>query len=76
VSCEDPCYSLYGASTRRVACDLRFAEESGCPLVLVDAALRQWAAEWESDIRRRLAAGETGPTGVPDSNWDAYLDER
>ncbi len=36
--------------------------------------LRQWAAEWESDIRLRLAAGETGPAGAPDSEWDAYLD--
>jgi hypothetical protein len=37
--------------------------------------LRQWAAEWESAIRRRLAAGETGPTEIPDRNGDIYLDE-
>jgi hypothetical protein len=36
--------------------------------------LRQWAIAWESDIRRRLAAGETGPTGLPDNEWDSYLD--
>jgi hypothetical protein len=37
--------------------------------------LRQWAAEWETDIRGRVAAGEDGPIGAPDSEWDAYLDD-
>ncbi|MEW2383179.1 nucleotidyl transferase AbiEii/AbiGii toxin family protein [Micromonospora sp. NPDC047707] len=36
--------------------------------------LRRWALAWEADIRCRLASGETGPTGVPDGEWDAYLD--
>lgn len=36
--------------------------------------LREWALRWEADIRARLANGETGPTGVPDDDWDAYLD--
>jgi hypothetical protein len=40
------------------------------------AGLRQWATDWESDIRRRLEAGETGPAGLLDSGWDTYLDER
>ncbi len=39
------------------------------------ASLRHWAAEWEADIRERIAAGEDGPTGAADSVWDAYLDE-
>src|SRR2546428_494775 len=34
--------------------------------------IRRWAVEWESDIRERLAAGEEGPTGAPDSSWDRY----
>lgn len=38
------------------------------------AALCRWAAEWESDIRSRLLAGEVGPAGPPDGDWDAYLD--
>lgn len=38
------------------------------------AQLRRWAAEWESDLRERIAAGEPGPTGAPDSEWDAYID--
>ncbi|MFF5176000.1 nucleotidyl transferase AbiEii/AbiGii toxin family protein [Micromonospora sp. NPDC000089] len=38
-------------------------------------ALRVWARRWEADIRDRLAGGETGPTGVVESEWDAYLDE-
>jgi predicted nucleotidyltransferase component of viral defense system len=37
--------------------------------------LRRWAAEWESDIRARLAAGEPGPAGAAEDEWDAYLDE-
>jgi hypothetical protein len=37
--------------------------------------LRRWASDWESDIRGRLAAGESGPAGVADDEWDAYLDE-
>ncbi|MEU3113568.1 nucleotidyl transferase AbiEii/AbiGii toxin family protein [Micromonospora chalcea] len=36
--------------------------------------LRGWALRWEADIRARLANGETGPTGIPDDDWDAYLD--
>ncbi|SCF36220.1 Nucleotidyl transferase AbiEii toxin, Type IV TA system [Micromonospora viridifaciens] len=36
--------------------------------------LRSWAFAWETDIRGRLASGETGPAGVPDDEWDAYLD--
>ncbi|WP_349878955.1 nucleotidyl transferase AbiEii/AbiGii toxin family protein [Micromonospora sp. HUAS YX12] len=36
--------------------------------------LRRWARRWEADIRARLANGETGPTGIPDDDWDAYLD--
>jgi hypothetical protein len=28
-----------------------------------------------SDIRERLAAGESGPEGVVDDQWDAYLDD-
>lgn len=37
--------------------------------------LRQWATAWMSDIRERLAAGESGPEGVVDDQWDAYLDD-
>ncbi len=37
-------------------------------------ALPAWAYGWENDIRGRLAAGESGPEGVPDDGWDAYLD--
>ncbi|MGR6317303.1 nucleotidyl transferase AbiEii/AbiGii toxin family protein [Micromonospora soli] len=36
--------------------------------------LRDWALRWETDIRNRLASGETGPTGVLDSEWETYLD--
>ncbi|GAB1693698.1 hypothetical protein [Krasilnikovia sp. M28-CT-15] len=36
--------------------------------------LRRWAVDWESDIRGRLAAGETGPAGPPDDEWSRYLD--
>ncbi|SBT54672.1 nucleotidyl transferase AbiEii/AbiGii toxin family protein [Micromonospora narathiwatensis] len=37
--------------------------------------LRSWALRWESDIRRRLASGETGPVGPPlEEEWDTYLD--
>ncbi|WP_320065941.1 nucleotidyl transferase AbiEii/AbiGii toxin family protein [Micromonospora sp. RTGN7] len=36
--------------------------------------LQRWAWRWEADIRTRLANGETGPTGVPESEWDSYLD--
>ncbi|WP_431873727.1 hypothetical protein [Micromonospora marina] len=36
--------------------------------------LRGWALRWEADIRVRLANGETGPTGIPEDDWDAYLD--
>lgn len=36
--------------------------------------LRDWALRWETDIQRRLANGESGPTGAPDSEWDSYLD--
>ncbi|MDR7278429.1 nucleotidyl transferase AbiEii/AbiGii toxin family protein [Catenuloplanes atrovinosus] len=36
--------------------------------------LCRWAVEWESDIRARLAAGEAGPVGPSDDDWDAYLD--
>lgn len=39
------------------------------------AELRRWAGRWSSDIRARLAAGETGPTGVSDSGWDSYLED-
>jgi hypothetical protein len=38
--------------------------------------LIDWAARWETDIRRRLATGEVGPAGLPsDDEWDSYLDE-
>ncbi|MFC0004526.1 nucleotidyl transferase AbiEii/AbiGii toxin family protein [Micromonospora siamensis] len=37
--------------------------------------LRIWALRWEADIRTRLASGDTGPAGVAESEWDAYLDE-
>ncbi|WP_091338696.1 hypothetical protein [Micromonospora rhizosphaerae] len=37
--------------------------------------LRSWAWRWESDIRTRLASGETGPEGPPEGEWDSYLDE-
>ncbi|MEU9741647.1 nucleotidyl transferase AbiEii/AbiGii toxin family protein [Micromonospora chersina] len=37
--------------------------------------LRGWALRWEADIRRRLANGETGPTGLPEDEWDTYLDQ-
>lgn len=37
--------------------------------------LRQWAVDWESDIRARVAAGEAGPPSATDDGWDAYLDE-
>ncbi|NES16948.1 MULTISPECIES: nucleotidyl transferase AbiEii/AbiGii toxin family protein [Micromonospora] len=40
------------------------------------AELRRWALEWEADIRTRLASGETGPSGIPDDEWDTYLDAR
>jgi hypothetical protein len=36
--------------------------------------LQTWAVHWESDIRLRLAAGETGPVALPDDDWEAYLD--
>ncbi|WP_346536463.1 nucleotidyl transferase AbiEii/AbiGii toxin family protein [Micromonospora sp. DPT] len=36
--------------------------------------LRAWASRWETDIRSRLAGGETGPTGVAESEWDDYLE--
>jgi hypothetical protein len=39
------------------------------------AELRRWAVSWETDIRERIEAGEDGPTGAPDSDWDAYLDD-
>ncbi|MGV9807225.1 nucleotidyl transferase AbiEii/AbiGii toxin family protein [Micromonospora chersina] len=45
---------------------------------LTDAHISEliaWSARWEADIRRRLANGETGPTGIPDDGWDAYLDQ-
>ena len=38
--------------------------------------IRHWALSWETDIRARLAAGETGPTGPEETAWDAYLDGR
>lgn len=38
-------------------------------------ALGVWALAWETDIRTRLANGEIGPSGVPDDEWDSYLDE-
>ncbi|MER7888232.1 nucleotidyl transferase AbiEii/AbiGii toxin family protein [Micromonospora sp. NPDC094482] len=38
--------------------------------------LRSWARRWESDIRVRLATGETGPAGIAESEWESYLDER
>jgi hypothetical protein len=38
------------------------------------AELSRWATEWESDIRSRLAAGEHGPAGPADDEWDSYLD--
>ncbi len=38
------------------------------------ATLLAWATAWETDIRLRLAAGETGPLVVADNQWDAYLD--
>jgi hypothetical protein len=37
--------------------------------------LRRWALRWEADIRRRVANGETGPSGIPDDDWAAYLDQ-
>ena len=37
------------------------------------AQLRHWAVSWETDIRERIAAGETGPGAADD--WDSYLDE-
>jgi hypothetical protein len=37
-------------------------------------ALVRWAVEWETDIRARLAAGESGPTAVVEDDWDASLD--
>lgn len=36
--------------------------------------LARWAERWEADIRTRLAAGQTGPSSGPDSEWDTYLD--
>ena len=38
------------------------------------STLAEWAAGWEADIRARLAAGESGPTGPSESDWDGYLD--
>ena len=38
-------------------------------------ALGTWAVAWETDIRRRLANGETGPEGPAEDEWDSYLDE-
>ncbi|WFE33797.1 nucleotidyl transferase AbiEii/AbiGii toxin family protein [Micromonospora sp. WMMD975] len=38
------------------------------------AELRHWARRWEADIRARLANGEPGPPGIPDDDWDTYLD--
>ncbi|MFI2714483.1 nucleotidyl transferase AbiEii/AbiGii toxin family protein [Micromonospora sp. NPDC018662] len=40
------------------------------------AELRRWARRWEANIRTRLANGEPGPSGVPDDDWDAYLDRQ
>jgi hypothetical protein len=39
------------------------------------ADLHQWAAAWAKDIRARLLAGESGPTGAGGDQWDEYLDE-
>jgi hypothetical protein len=39
------------------------------------SALNTWAAAWESNIRGRLAAGESGPAGPPEQDWDSYLDQ-
>ncbi|MEU7569780.1 nucleotidyl transferase AbiEii/AbiGii toxin family protein [Micromonospora sp. NPDC049240] len=36
--------------------------------------LRRWAHRWEADIQTRLVNGETGPPGIPDDDWDTYLD--
>jgi hypothetical protein len=38
-------------------------------------ALRRSAGDWESDIRARLAAGESEPDGAPEDEWDIYLDD-
>lgn len=38
------------------------------------SALAQWARAWESNIRERLASGESGPTGPSETEWDSYLD--
>lgn len=38
------------------------------------SALLGWTAAWEADIRARLAAGEGGPAGPSESEWDSYLD--
>jgi hypothetical protein len=35
-------------------------------------ALRRWAIEWEADVRRRLAAEERGPAGLPDDGWEEF----
>ncbi|ATO14954.1 hypothetical protein CO540_14910 [Micromonospora sp. WMMA2032] len=54
--------------------DIRTFRSYGLTEPQVDE-LRTWALGWEADIRARLANGETGPVGVPDDDWDAYLDE-
>jgi hypothetical protein len=40
------------------------------------ADLRTWANMWEHDIRTRIAAGETGPLGPTEPDWDTYIDNR
>ncbi|WBB72758.1 nucleotidyl transferase AbiEii/AbiGii toxin family protein [Micromonospora sp. WMMD1128] len=53
--------------------DIRTFHSYGLTEPQVDE-LRTWALRWEADIRRRLANGETGPPGIPDDDWDTYLD--
>ncbi|MCW3842610.1 hypothetical protein ONA70_21145 [Micromonospora yasonensis] len=54
--------------------DTRTFRSYGLSVAEVDD-LRCWARRWEADITRRLANGEAGPAGAPESEWDSYLDE-
>jgi hypothetical protein len=68
----------------RLACAYRAAgyaaeviEATFAAYGLADAdvsALAQWARAWESNVRERLASGESGPTGPSETEWDSYLD--
>ncbi|GAB3334885.1 nucleotidyl transferase AbiEii/AbiGii toxin family protein [Micromonospora halotolerans] len=70
-------FSLAELADRLGAID-ELDDETFASYGLADAQIREliaWSARWEADIRRRLANGETGPTGILDDGWDTYLDQ-